>query len=226
MLVHGMGIKKRNFDIRPLASIAEIERDEALLLPATGVHLLFGSTRRRLLALLFGQPDREFQGRELLEIGGSGVGATVRELRAMERAGLVCSRWERHRRFYRAARNTEIHFALVDLVRNSFGLVQPLREAFAVVHGIELAFVYEAPDKGRGRRPALELLLASNGASDEAIDFAIESARHRLYRDLRVLHVEPVELKAPREFIAKVLASPRTWVFGDERRLRAMTSGP
>jgi len=121
--------------------------------------------------------------------------------------------------------DSPIYPQLSAMVRNTFGLAQPLREAFAWQgHQLEAGFVFDGFDD----RPALDLLLVSSTmqAACVGIDFAIEFAEQRLRRGLLVLVVGPRELQEPRWFIKRALAQPRTWVFGDEGRLAAMTSGP
>ena len=48
---------------------------------------LFTSTQRRVLALLFGQPDRDFFVTEMITLAGSGRGAVQRELARLAGSG-------------------------------------------------------------------------------------------------------------------------------------------
>ena len=197
--------------------------------PSTAAQALFATVQRRLLALLYGQPDREFHVRELERIAGSGAGATHRELRRLAAGGLLRTRTQLGLKLHQADPECPSYADLVQLVRNSFGLVDPLQRAFASLEArLEAAFVFETVERSGYATPPLDLLLVSlDGPIDfEAIELAREYAEQRLSRDLRVLLLEPGELRQPREFVAKVLAKPRTWVFGHEKRLRAMTSGP
>ena len=53
---------------------------------------LFTTTQQRVLALLFGQPNRSFFGNELISMTGSGSGAVQRELKRLSDSGLVLSK--------------------------------------------------------------------------------------------------------------------------------------
>jgi len=215
-------------DIHRHPSLAELEQDEGPPL-ATAADVLFTTTQRRLLGFLFGQPDRSFHYRELLELSGSGKGATLRELRRLESGGLVRLREQGARTYYQANRDCPAFPALSSLVRESFGLAGVLRAAFVLIrHQIELAFVFDSFDHDFAPRPPLELMLVARaqGVAGEGIDFAVHVAQARLRRGLLATVVRPEELREPRWFVGQALAQPRVWVFGDEARLAAMTSGP
>ena len=50
---------------------------------------LFTKTQRRLLGLLFGNPDRSYYANEIVRFAGAGIGAVQRELERLESAHLV-----------------------------------------------------------------------------------------------------------------------------------------
>lgn len=50
---------------------------------------LFSATQQRVLALLFGQPERSFFTNELIGLVGAGSGAVQREVRRLVESGLV-----------------------------------------------------------------------------------------------------------------------------------------
>ena len=51
--------------------------------------LLFGKTRRVVLAWLYGHPDERFYLRQLVRQTGAAQGAVQRELQLLSRAGLI-----------------------------------------------------------------------------------------------------------------------------------------
>jgi hypothetical protein len=190
---------------------------------------LFTDDQQRLLGLLFGQPDREFHINELVDSSGCGCGFTHRRLGLLERDRLVRTRRERGRKYFQANPDCDVYADVVGLVRKTFGLAQPLRAAFQLLERrVDAVFVFEGLELEASRRPPLEMLVVSRElrVESEAIDFAIDVAVQVLHRDVRVLVVKPEELNEPRWFLAKVLGQPRIWVFGDERKLAGMTSGP
>ncbi len=50
---------------------------------------LFPKVRQRVLAVLFGQPDRSFYANEVIALAQSGTGAVQRELADMAQVGLI-----------------------------------------------------------------------------------------------------------------------------------------
>ncbi len=51
--------------------------------------LLFGQTRSRILALIFGMPDQSFFTRQIARQVGTSVGTVQRELETLSRVGLI-----------------------------------------------------------------------------------------------------------------------------------------
>jgi hypothetical protein len=204
-------------------SLAEYEREEGP--PSSAASALFTATQRRVLGLLFGQVDREFHMRELFASTGTGNGAVQRELRRLEAAGLVGCVRERGRKYYRANPRSPILAELAALVRNSFGLAEPLREAFASLKPCaELFFAYTLSRQWPGEYPAIDLLLVLKPGAipppDRNLLDALDQARIRFGRGFTLCRIIRTEALAdPDPFIATALAQPRAWVFGDEESL-------
>jgi DNA-binding transcriptional ArsR family regulator len=70
--------------------------------------VLFGKTRRRLLAWLFLHPDDAFYVRQLVRIVGGSPGAVPRELERLRTAGLLRRTRKGRRVFYQADRDAAI----------------------------------------------------------------------------------------------------------------------
>jgi len=89
---------------------------------------LFPSVQKRVLAILFGQPERRFHGsRELIELVGSGTGATHRVVKRLAEAGLVREEVEGRQKYYRANAESPVFDELAGL--KAFG-VGWLRDAY------------------------------------------------------------------------------------------------
>lgn len=63
---------------------------------------LFGRTRRSVLALLFGNPDRDFYLREIVKRAGTGTSQIQRELEQLADAGLVIRERRANQVYFRA----------------------------------------------------------------------------------------------------------------------------
>ena len=82
--------------------------------------LLFGSTRREVLALLLGRPDERFYLREIVRAVGGGLGAVQRELKQLVEVGLVEREARGHQVYFSANRDAAI-FPENDSSRESSG---------------------------------------------------------------------------------------------------------
>lgn len=87
--------------------------------PAAAV--LFGSTRRAVLALLFGRPDERFYLREIARLVGGGTGAVQRELQQLVEAGLVHREAQGHQVYFFANRGAPIFPDLQAIIRKTTG---------------------------------------------------------------------------------------------------------
>ena len=223
-------MRRTKFSRVPPPSQAEHERDEGP--PASVASGLFNATRRRVLGFLFGQTDRAFHMQELFASTGTGNGAVQRELRKMEAAGLVTCSSSRGRKYFQANPHCPIHDELAALVSNSFGMAEPIRESFSgLEYCVELLFAYVPPDTWSSACPSMDLVLvlrpglpAPDGR--DVLD-AHYAAEQRLVRGFTLTRIVPREaLAQPDPFLIAALKQPRIWVFGHEKGLAGMTSGP
>jgi DNA-binding transcriptional ArsR family regulator len=69
---------------------------------------LFTKTQQRVLALLFGNPDRSHYTNEIVRYADGGIGAVQRELQRLESAGLITARKIGNQKHYQANREAAI----------------------------------------------------------------------------------------------------------------------
>lgn len=104
---------------------------------------LFSAVQGRVLALLFGQPERRFQSAELIRLVGGGTGATLRTLQQLAAADLVTVTAVGNQRYYRANEASPVFLDLCRLVLKSAALAEPLQRALApLASRIAEAFVF------------------------------------------------------------------------------------
>src|SRR5438067_1195402 len=110
---------------------------------------LFSNVQRRVLALIFGHPERSFYASEIVRRVHSGTGAVERELSRLQRSGLVTVERIGNQKHYRANRESPIFSELHSLVLKTAGLTEPLK-SFLEPHAdkIKIAFVYGSVAKG------------------------------------------------------------------------------
>src|SRR5581483_9161024 len=113
---------------------------------------LFPAVRQRVLASLFGQPDKDFSTSDMIRLAGSGTGAVHRELTRLSKAGLVNVTVVGNQRRYRANEESPIFRELRSLVLKTVGLVDPIRQVLSKYHGhIDAAFIFGSIAKGSDR---------------------------------------------------------------------------
>jgi len=83
---------------------------------------LYGRTRQAVLRLFFGQPDRRFLQKEVIQRIGLGSGAVQRELERLSRAELLVRTVEGRQTYFQANPRSPIFEELRGLVRKTFGL--------------------------------------------------------------------------------------------------------
>ena len=79
--------------------------------------VLFGPTRRMILALIFGRGQRPLYLRQLIRAVGTGQGAVQRELGHLEQAGIINAVRDGRRTYYYPNRDCRLYTELRALVR-------------------------------------------------------------------------------------------------------------
>jgi len=186
--------------------------------------LLFGLTRRRILAWLLGHPDQAFYLRQIARQVGTAVGATRRELELLTAAGLLTRSVDGRQVYFQANRESPIFPELQSLFAKTVGLVDTIREGLApIADTIDVAFVF-----GSGARAELRVssdidLLVVGTAPFEEVVGALASAQTRLGRDINPAVYPPSEFTAKlgegHHFLTRVLEDPHLFVIGGNDEL-------
>ena len=183
---------------------------------------LFTPVQQRVLGLLFGQPDRRFQGAELIRLANAGTGAPHRLLQRLTSCGLVRVDAVGRQKFYQANPAAPIHNELVALVRKTVGLREPLREALMpLAEDIELAFAFGSVAAGEDRAGSdIDLMVVAHSLDYATLFDALQPAEQALDRPVNPNIVAPAEWSRKRRqkdgFIARVAARPRLLVIGED----------
>jgi predicted nucleotidyltransferase len=186
---------------------------------------LFTGTQQRVLALLFGQPERSFYASELIALAQMGSGAVQRELARLAQSELVTVRASGRQKHYQANAQSPIFAELCGITRKTMGLAEPLRAALAPLAGrIRAAFVYGSVAKRQDTASSdIDLMLVSDDLSYPELYLAAEDLSQRLGRKLNPTIYSPKELAQRVErgdaFIQRVLAQPKIWLIGDDDAL-------
>jgi predicted nucleotidyltransferase len=195
-------------------------------LALTGVAgALFTPVQQRVLGLLYGQPERKYQGNELIRLAGSGTGAVHRVVTRLAEVGLVTVERVGNQKYYRANRESPVFEELRGLVAKTAGLAIPLREALApLAKGIDAAFVYGSLAKGTDRAGSdVDLMVLSRKLDYGKVYDALQKAEAVLGRTVNPNLMTPQEWRRKRaerdSFAARVAAQPKIFVIGSDDEL-------
>jgi predicted nucleotidyltransferase len=187
---------------------------------------LFAKTQRRVLGLLFGNPDRSYFANEIVRLAESGIGAVHRELATLEASGLVTATRIGNQKHYQANRASPIFEELRGIVVKTFGVADVLREALAPLAArIRAAFIYGSVAKGSDTAASdIDLMVISNEATYSDLFALAAEAERRLGRKVNPTVYTPAELRkkvaAKNAFATRVLEQPKVFVSGSENDLR------
>ncbi len=217
-----MGIKMPNMGIKAAGKRSQSSRVPSRTSLADA---LFSTTRQRVLAYLFGQPERSFFATELIGLAGSGSGAVQRELARLSDSGLVSVKRVGTQKHYQANPKSPLFAELCGISQKTVGLAEPLREALApLAHRITAAFVFGSVAK-RSDTAASDIdVLVLSGSVDYADVFdALQPAETKLGRTVNPTVYTPANWRKKRKegnaFVVKVDRQPKVFLFGTEEDL-------
>lgn len=188
---------------------------------------LFTATQQRVLGCLFGQPGRSFSISELIQTTGAGSGAVQRELARLSGSGLLSVEQLGKQKLYRANPASPIHDEIVAIVRKTFGLAMPLRDALMpLADRLHAAFVFGSVAKGSDTASSdIDLMLVSDALTYADAMAALHPLMERLGREINPTLYTRAELRKRiaegNSFVTRVLAQPRLWLIGNDDALAA-----
>jgi len=188
---------------------------------------LFSTVQQRVLAYIFGQPERSFFATELIKLAGGGSGAVQRELRRLEESGLVSVTRVGTQKHYQANPKSPIFSELCAIAQKTVGLAEPLRTALKPLEKrIRAAFVYGSVAKKRDTAASdIDIMVISSSLTYADLFTSLEDASQRLGRKVNPTVYSPREIgkrvKQGNAFVSRVLAQPKIWLIGGESDIGA-----
>jgi predicted nucleotidyltransferase len=183
---------------------------------------LFSSVQQRVLGILFGQPDRQFQSAEIIRMASSGTGAVHRQLSTLAASGLLNVTRIGNQKHYQANPNSPVYDELCGLIRKTVGLVVPIRDALEVYRDqIDVAFVYGSVARNEdSARSDIDLMIFGDELDYVGIYKMIKSAEDILHRPLNpkltTLDEWRKKISKGNSFIAKVAKQPKLFIYGSD----------
>lgn len=189
--------------------------------------VLFGQSRRSILALLYGHADEQFYLREIARRAGTGVGATQRELEQLTDAGLLQRVRRGHQVYYQANRKNPIFAELKSIIAKTSGIRDVLNEGLAsLADRIKLAFVYGSIARGEEAGSSDVDLMIVGEVTFADVVAALSEIESKLGREVNPTVYGPQEfrekLAARNHFLTTVGKEKKLFVIGDEREFRRL----
>lgn len=194
--------------------------------PITMVDALFSRTQQRVLALLFGQPERSFYATEIINLSEGGSGAIQRELSKLSRSGLIKETRIGSQRHFQANSDAPLFAELCAIVQKTIGLAEPLKSALKpLADQIDLAFVFGSVSrKSDFATSDIDLMVISATLVYADVFPALEELSSKLGRAVQPTLYSREEwvrrLKSDNAFIKGVLKQPKIWIIGHESDLQ------
>ncbi len=189
---------------------------------ASPADALFPKVRQRVLAVLFGAPDRSFYTNELIGLAQSGAGAVQRELTDLAAAGLLTVRKQGNQKHFQANAASPVFAELRGLVLKTMGLADVLRAALApLAPQIERAFVFGSIARQQDTAASdVDLLVVSDSLSYGELFAALEEAGQVLGRTINPALYTATDFRARLQgdnaFIRRVMQQPTIWLMGPQ----------
>jgi predicted nucleotidyltransferase len=192
---------------------------------------LFSGVQQRVLALIFGHPERSFYTSEIVRSVDSGRGAVERELERLERTGLVSVKHVGNQKHYQANQQSPIYEELHGIVLKTVGLAEPLRQSLAPFSDrIKAAFVYGSIAKGTDTASSdIDLMVVGDDLNYADLFSGLQKAETTLHRTVNPTFLSFQDwwrkLTTKDSVIAKIDTQPKLFIFGSESDLKDGQTG-
>lgn len=189
--------------------------------------LLFGQTRGRILALLYGVPDQTFFVRQIARQIGTSVGSVQRELETLSEVGLLDRTAIGRQVFYQANRNHPAFIEVGSLIAKTSGIYHQLRSGLApLAEHITFAFVYGSIARGiEDAESDVDLMIVGNVTLDDVLA-QLTPAEKAIGRPINPTVYSLKEFKTKTKdgnhFLTSVLQGKKMLLIGEEDELRKM----
>jgi len=183
---------------------------------------LFTKTQRRVLGLLFGNPDRSYYANEIVRFAGAGIGAVQRELEKLAAAHLISVTKLGNQKHYQANRGAPIFEELRSIALKTFGAADYLREALApLAKRIHAAFIYGSVAKGTDTASSdIDVMIVSDDLSFPDAIQALTKAEGAIGRSINPSVYGRGEwarkLSEAGGFLQRVMEQPRIYLIGSD----------
>jgi predicted nucleotidyltransferase len=188
---------------------------------------LFTKTQQKVLALLYGNPQKSFYLKEILRKTGMGVATIKSELDSLLSSGILSMTKIGNQHHYQANTNCPIYSELVSIVKKTFGIADVIKNACAPIEKeIDLAFIYGSVAKGEETANSdIDLFVISNLALADlmkALTVVEKELGRKINPSIYTNKQVKSRIKQKNAFITRIMKQPKLWILGDENELKKL----
>lgn len=189
--------------------------------------LLFGQTRGRILALLYGHPGETFFVRQISRHVATSAGAVQRELATLSRFGLIDRSTSGRQVYYKANPNHPVFAELNSLIAKTVGVFQMLTSALVpLANRISLAFVYgSVARQNENATSDVDLMIVGDITLDEVLT-QLAPVERLIGRPINPTLYSAKEFKSRLQsgnhFLTSVMRGEKVFLMGDKGELGKM----
>jgi uncharacterized protein len=188
------------------------------------IDALFPKTRRDILAATYGQPERWWYLSELAQHLDATPSSLQRELESLASSGILRTRREGKRKYFRAENASPIFDELVHIVEKTLGVADALKDALQQFNArIRCAFIHGSfarQDEHIGSDVDL-VVIGQLGLAE--LSSPLRALERKFRREFNVHCYSPAEFRAKaasrNHFVVSLLGKKKLFLRGDENEL-------
>jgi DNA-binding transcriptional ArsR family regulator len=188
------------------------------------IDAILPKTRQGILAATLLQPEKAWYASELARRMGVPSSSLQRELRDLEKAGLLRMSRQGRMAYYQANTESPLYAELRGLMMKTAGLVDVLADALSpLARKLRVVFVYGSiAGSHEDSKSDIDLMVVGN-VSPVELAVPLRKVRELLGREINPSVYTPVEFAKKRagkdHFLMRVLDKPKLFVLGDKDEL-------
>ena len=179
--------------------------------------LITSKVKRKILSLLFINPENEFYLREISKKLDEETNAVSRELKILEDGGIVLSHRKGNMKYFAVNRKCPIFNELKNIILKTDGLGSIIKNKLKDSN-ILFAFIYGSYAEGReGRKSDIDLMVIGEIRMNR-FNRMISNLERNIGRDINYIIYPKREFleKSPSGFIQKVIKDKKIMIIGEE----------
>lgn len=186
--------------------------------------LVRSKTARKILVLLFLNPDERFYIRQLERLAEEPVSAVRRELEKLEKSGLLLSKDEAKVKYYWVNKQNPIYEELKKIILKTQAIGSTLKNLVKKIPDIKIAFIYGSVAKGNESAVSDIDLMIIGSIDTMKIHLKISEIEDKIKRTINYTLIKEKEFRSKKtDFLRRVLKEKKIFLVGSENELQKFT---